>query len=242
MRTRALRKTPQPARARLVGVIASPAALDQAARLRCPPDLFELRLDALRGSLGKVAGAIPRLGAPLILTARHPREGGEGELSAGARRDLLLRFLAHAAFVDLDLRSIRQFGPLLAKLRRQQIGLIVSSHHFSATPSTKELRRLAMSAATCAARSAKIFRPAIFKIATRTATADQLARLVSFFNESDYAALPIAAMGMGKLGRTSRGQLDRVGSALTYVSLGEANAEGQPSLSQLRRARRAYTK
>ncbi|MBA3651451.1 MAG: type I 3-dehydroquinate dehydratase [Chthoniobacterales bacterium] len=228
-----MRKTPQPARARLVGVIASPAALDQAARLRRPPDLFELRLDALRGSLGKVAGTIPRLGAPLILTARHPREGGNGELSAGARRDLLLRFLAHAAFVDLDLRSIRQFKPLLAKLRRQQIGLIVSSHHFSATPSTEELRRLA--------RSAEIFRPAIFKIATRTATADQLARLVSFFTESDCAALPIAAMGMGKLGRASRRQLDRLGSALTYVSLGEANAEGQPSLSQLRRARRAYT-
>ncbi len=232
MRTRALTKT-QPARSRLVGVVASPAALEQAARLRRPPDLFELRLDALRGSLGKVAGAIPRLGAPFILTARHPREGGKGELPIGARRDLFLRFLEHAAFVDLELRSIRQFQPLLAKLRRHQIGLIVSSHNFSETPSTEELRRLARLAAT--------FRPAIFKIATRTDTSDQLARLLSFFTESQSAAFPIAAMGMGKLGRASRRQLDRLGSALTYVALSEANTEGQPSLSQLRRARRAYT-
>jgi 3-dehydroquinate dehydratase len=48
-------------------------------------------------------------------------------------------------------------------------------------------------------------------------------------------------MGIGKLGRESRRQLDRLGSALSYGSLGQANAEGQPSLSQLRRDRGAYT-
>ena len=52
--------------------------------------------------------------------------------------------------------------------------------------------------------------------------------------------LPIAAMGIGKLGVESRHRLDRLGSALTYASLGRANVAGQPSLSQLRRARRTY--
>ena len=58
---------------RLVGVIASPTALGRALRSRRPPDLFELRLDALRQSLGAVARALPRLRAPLILIAvwRH---------------------------------------------------------------------------------------------------------------------------------------------------------------------------
>jgi 3-dehydroquinate dehydratase-1 len=217
---------------RLVGVIASPAALVRALRLRYPPDLFELRLDALRRSLGTVARAIPQLRAPLILTARHPAEGGRGGLKLAARRTLLLRFLDHAAFVDLELRSVRQMQALIDQTRRRKIGLIISCHDLHDTPSRNEFRRQAKAAAA--------LRPAIFKVATRTDTPAQLARLVSFF-ATTRGSLPIAAMGIGKLGLASRRQLARLGSVLTYVSLGEANIDGQPSLSQLRRARRAYT-
>jgi 3-dehydroquinate dehydratase-1 len=136
--------------------------------------------------------------------------------------------------VDLELRSVRHFEPLLEELRRRRIALILSHHNLRDTPAAGELRRLTKSAAAC--------RPAIFKIATRTDTPAQLARLVSFFQESKRTQLPIAAMGMGKLGFASRRQLDGLGSALTYVALGEANAEGQPTLNQLRSARRAYIK
>ncbi len=233
MSAQALDKPPA-ALSRLVGVVASRAALAQAARLRRPPDFFELRLDALRNSLGEVERALAKLRAPLILTARHPLEGGLGSLAAGARRMLLLRFLGHATFVDLELRAVSQFQALIRELRRRDIGLILSHHDFRETTSPKQLQRLAKSAAA--------FHPAIFKIATRTDTSAQLARLVSFFMESKNAPIPIAAMGMGRLGLASREQLDRLGSALTYVALGEANAEGQPTLSRLRRTRRAYMK
>ncbi len=67
----------------------------------------------------------------------------------------------------------------------------------------------------------------------------QLARLITFF-EASRDLLPIAAMGIGKLGLESRSRLDQLGSALTYASIGRANVAGQPSLSQLRRAQRAY--
>ena len=224
--------TNQAPASRLVGVIASPATLARAMRLRRPPDLFELRLDALRQSLGAVARALPQLRSPLILTARHPAEGGRGGLSLAARRALLLRFLDHAAFVDLELRSVRQMKMLIDEARRRQIGLLISCHDLRDTPSLDELRRQLKSAAAA--------RPAIFKVATRTDTPAQLARLISFF-ETTRAPFPIAAMGIGKLGLVSRRRLALLGSALTYVSLGEANTEGQPSLSQLRRARRAYT-
>ena len=220
---------PQAAVSRLVGVVASTAALARAVRLRVPPDLFELRLDALRDSLGEMQRALPRLRAPLILTARHPLEGGLGSLAAGPRRMLLLQFLEHAAFVDLELRSVRQFNPLLEELRHRNIGLILSHHDFRQTPPQQRLHNLAKSAAA--------FQPAIFKIATRTDTPSQLARLVSFFLESKNEAFPIAAMGMGKLGLASRQQLDRLGSALTYAALGEANAEGQPTLAHLKKSR-----
>src|SRR5205085_6636671 len=98
---------------KLVGVVASLAALARATHLRHPPDFFELRLDALRDSLGEVDRAIPKLRAPLILTARHPAEGGLGALSPAARRALLSRFLKQAAFVDLELRSVGQMKRLI---------------------------------------------------------------------------------------------------------------------------------
>ena len=92
----------------LVAVIASPKALARATRLRHPPDLFELRLDALRHSLGEIARALPKLRAPLLFTARHPAEGGVGQLRLAERRALLRHFLEDAAIIDLELRSVGQ--------------------------------------------------------------------------------------------------------------------------------------
>src|SRR5436309_482789 len=58
-----------------VGVISSRADLRAALRLRSPPDFFELRLDALVTDIDKAERTIPKLPAPLIITARHPLEG-----------------------------------------------------------------------------------------------------------------------------------------------------------------------
>ncbi len=121
---------------------------------------------------------------------------------------------------------------LLDEMRRRRIGLLLSVHDFRDTPPVGELHRLS----TCAAT----IQPAIFKIATRTDTQVQLDRLMAFVRAANRPEFPIAAMGVGKLGARSRRQLDRLGSALTYVSLGEPNVQGQPSLSQLRRARRTH--
>jgi 3-dehydroquinate dehydratase-1 len=216
---------------KLVAVIASSAALAHATRLRHPPDLFELRLDALRHSLEAVDRAIPKLSAPLIFTARHPAEGGFGRLGVDARQTLLERFLDYAAFVDLELQSLKPMKTLIRRARRQHVGLILSWHEFHGTPARSELLHKMKSAAAAGA--------AIFKIATRTETPAELARLISLFQMTQ-GRLPIAAMGMGKFGRRSRHQLAQLGSALTYVSLGETTVPGQPSLSQLRRTRDAY--
>ena len=67
-------------RPKIVGVIFSRADLERARRMRKPPDLFELRLDRL------IDAPIGQLPAPLIITARHPREGGANNLSALRRR------------------------------------------------------------------------------------------------------------------------------------------------------------
>ena len=215
----------------LVAVIASPTALARATRLHHPPDLFELRLDALRHSLGVISRALPKLRAPLLLTARHPAEGGVGRLHLAERRALLQHFLKDAAIIDVELRSVGQMKEMIGEMHRCQIDLLISRHYLLTTPSPNDLRFDALSAAAAGA--------AVFKLVTRTDTREQLARLINFF-EASRDLLPIAAMGIGKLGLESRSQLDRLGSALTYASIGRANVAGQPSLSQLRRARRAY--
>jgi len=216
----------------LVAVIASSKALARATCLRHPPDLFELRLDALRHSLDAISRAIPKLGAPLLLTARHPAEGGVGRLHLAERRALLQRFLKDAAIIDLELRSVGQMKEVIREIRRHQIDLLISRHYLRTTPSPNDLRLDVHSAAAAGA--------AIFKLVTRTDTREQLARLITFF-EASRDLLPIAAMGIGKLGLESRSRLNRLGSALIYASISRANAAGQPSLSQLRRAERVYS-
>lgn len=217
---------------RLVGVIADPASLQRALRLRRPPDFFELRLDSLGDYLLETERALPRLRAPLIITARHPEEGGVGALTAAARRRLLEQFLPHARYLDVELRSAAEFRPLLSAARRRGIGLIASLHDFADTPEPALLR--------AALRRALRFHPAIFKLATRTDRPAQLDRLLAFFRENS-GPLPLAAMGMGKLGLQSRRELLRLGSALNYAALGAANAPGQPTLRNLGRLRAAYT-
>src|SRR6478735_5342077 len=103
----------------LVAVIASSKALARATCLRHPPDLFELRLDALRHSLDAISRAIPKLGAPLLLTARHPAEGGVGRLHLAERRALLQRFLKDAAIIDLELRSVGQMKEVIREMHRR---------------------------------------------------------------------------------------------------------------------------
>jgi len=216
---------------RVVAVIASASALVTATRLCRPPDLFELRLDRLRHSLELVDRAIPKLRAPLILTARHPAEGGRGTLRADARQALLERFLEHAAFIDIELRSIKQMRGLIQAAQQRRVGLILSWHDLNGRITVPVLRRKVICAASAGAT--------IFKVATRTETPAELARVISLFQKAP-RKLPIAAMGIGKLGRVSRIQLDQLSSALTYVALGEPAVAGQPSLSQLRRHRSVY--
>jgi 3-dehydroquinate dehydratase I len=212
-------------RPRVVGVIASRTDLDRAVRMREPPDLFELRLDRLAGVIDQLERKISRLRAPLIITARHPQEGGANKLSARQRRDLLTRFLKYADHVDIELRSAYAMRALLSSAKRK-VQRIISFHNFKSTPPQRIL--------AAKARAAQAHGATIFKVATRTDTPVQLARLLNFITNKE-VNLPVAAMGIGKLGAISRVLLTRAGSPLVYASLAAAtDIEGQLSLEQHR--------
>jgi len=210
---------------RLVAVIMSRADLDSAIRLRKPPDLFELRLDQLAGDLDAVENKVSKLRTPLIVTARHPQEGGANKLSTRHRRDLLFRFLHRARYVDVELRSASALRSILKLAGTRNVRRIISYHNLKSTPYSETLQTKA--------RAAKSWGADIFKVATRTDTPAQLARLLYFMTNED-VDLAISIMGIGKLGALSRVFLAHCGSALVYASLGKNNIEGQMSLEQLR--------
>jgi 3-dehydroquinate dehydratase I len=213
-------------RPRIVGVIASRSDLDRAVRMRKPPDLFELRLDRLADVIDQLERKISRLRAPLIITARHPQEGGANKLSARQRRDLLTRFLNYADHVDIELRSAYALRALLSSAKKRKVRRIISFHNFKSTPPQRIL--------VAKARAAQAEGANIFKVATRTDTPVQLARLLNFITNKE-ANLPVAAMGIGKLGAISRVLLTRAGSVLVYASLAApTDIEGQLSLEQHR--------
>jgi 3-dehydroquinate dehydratase-1 len=213
-------------RPRVVGVIASRADLERAVRMRRPPDLFELRLDRLAGMADEVEKVLPRLRTPLIITARDPREGGANKLRLRQRRDLLARFLSHADYIDVELRSARTLRALLAIAKAKNVRRIISFHDFKSTPSARLL--------VAKAHNAKALRADIFKVATRTDTPTELGRLLEFITKNP-VNVRLAVMGIGRLGAISRVLLARAGSVLIYASLGPAtDVEGQLSLEQLR--------
>lgn len=205
----------------IVGVIASRDDLLRATRMRVAPDLFEVRLDAFWPAIDQLAPQLPRLRAPLIITVRDPREGGANALSASVRRELQEQFRMHASYLDIELRNVR---PMRIDLPTN-IQRILSLHDLTDTPTVSALLKKAEAAANHGAN--------IFKLATRTDTPVQLARLLDFFDRC-HAQIPVAAMGMGRLGAQARIELAGRGSVLNYAPLGRAQAEGQLTLRKLR--------
>ena len=221
MARRSIKRRPQ-----VVGVIASRADLERVVRMRRPPDLFELRLDRLAGMADEVEKVLPRLRRPLIITARDPREGGANRLRLRQRRDLLARFLSHADYIDVELRSARTLRAFLAIAKAKNVRRIISFHDFKSTPSARLL--------VAKAHDAKALGADIFKVATRADTPTELGRLLEFITKNR-VNVRLAVMGIGRLGAISRVLLARAGSVLIYASLGPAtDVEGQLSLEQLR--------
>jgi 3-dehydroquinate dehydratase-1 len=210
-----------------VAVIASEA--DLLGAKRAVADLFELRLDALAPIADRLEREIRQLNAPLIVTARHPREGGAYVLRAACRAELLLRFFKHASYVDLELHALRDLAAVHRRARARNLGLLVSVHELRDTPPVASLRRKAHRAAAAGAD--------IFKIATRTDTSEQVDRLLGFFDAPD-VDLPISAMGVGKFGKVARLELAARGSVLNYVHLVSTQVAGQFSLAEWKRVLR----
>ena len=211
--SRDLRKKPQ-----VVAAVHSPGALRCALKIRPGEvDFLEIRVDNFAADPAALLAVLPRLRAPLLITVRHPAEGGAHDLSLSRRRELFARFLPHAALIDVELRSFDKLSTTIASARRAGVKVIASAHHFHSTPTTAILRR--------AIRQAHAAGADVCKLAALADTPKALAQLLGVFAQK--APLPLSVMGMGYFGKISRLLLAQAGSILNYGYLDRPNASGQ---------------
>lgn len=201
-----------------VAVAHTPRGIAAACDLRRDKaDLVEIRLDGLVKHRELIRQCLPAIKLPVLLTARHPREGGVGTLTTLVRRNLLEEFLPWASAVDIEMRSTRSMRSLLTKAEKQGVLKVFSFHDFRATPSLIRLKRLAAQARQEGAD--------IVKIATSLRHAADLVPLLHF--QTLAGKHPAATMGMGPLGCVSRLTLAAAGSRLNYGYLDRPQVTGQ---------------
>src|ERR1700677_4839305 len=202
---------------KVAGIIQSYASLQAALRLDSRSlDFFEIRVDCLAGHEEAVLRQLPKLMLPLIVTVRHPLEGGAHSLSAAKRRECYKKFLPRASLLDIELRSVKPLADVIARAQKNKVGIILSYHNFQKTPSLKQLRSLAAAAGKAGAD--------IFKVATVVSTPADVATLLSLQHS---LKMPASLMGMGKYGKVSRLLFAQGGSVLNYGFLDKAVVKGQ---------------
>lgn len=212
-----------------VGVIPDPATLALWAEMDTSQrestcDVIEVRLDTLKLPPQEVRQALQGNATPILLTARHPAEGGQGSEDAAGRIALLEPLLDLAAVIDIELRSAMDMRGLIQKAHGIGVQVVGSFHDFQATPG-EEVLRGAVSFAQPAGLDA-------VKIATFLNNAEDLTRLIKLTSEPH--RLPLSTMGMGPWGRVSRLVLAKCGSLLNYGFIGASNAPGQWPAARLK--------
>lgn len=212
-----------------VGVISDPAALEHFASLDPAArsalcDVAELRLDLLKLSMADLRAKLAENTIPLLLTARHPAEGGQGSEDAAGRAAMIEPLIDLATLIDLELRSATQMQGTIQKARAVGVPVIGSFHDFQATPADDVLLG-AVNFGQQAGLDA-------VKIATYINTQDDMTRLMKLAGGTH--RLRLSVMGMGPWGRVSRLVLAKCGSLLNYGFIGASNAPGQWPAARLK--------
>jgi 3-dehydroquinate dehydratase-1 len=204
----------------VVATVHSDASLAAARTLRAGDvDFIELRVDAFAQDPEPLLHAAAELPAPLIVTVRHPMEGGTAAaLTVEKRRELFEKFLHCAAVVDVELRSAMELSQVLENARASGTKILLSHHDFQKTPAREQLAALAQQAREAGAD--------IFKVAAVASEASDLATLLDFLI-CEKNGLALSVMAMGAFGKISRLLFAQTGSVLNYGFLDQANASGQ---------------
>ena len=166
----------------------------------------------------------------LLFTFRTIEEGGEQELSLTAYKELCLAAVATKAvdLIDIELMQVEYLGRgFIAKLKEQDVKIIMSSHDFEKTPDDATL----------------VFRVNVMnqlgadigKLAVMPQQLQDVLRIMGIVTKvRGFNQLPLAVMAMADLGKVTRVSGELIGSVLTFGSLEQASAPGQVPVEQLK--------
>ncbi len=211
-------------------VVATVTTPEDLAYLRTNPgiaveiDWLEFRLDDLREHLDEAEAVAAEFRGKLLITARHPSEGGKGDLPRETRFALLRRFLPFAGWMDVELRTVPDAGEVIAEAQAAGVRVVGSFHDFEAMPADAILGRSIAAAMEQGLDAAKL--------AVRMERVSDIFVLAAMVETSP---IPVSAMGMGPVGKLSRLVLARAGSILNYGFLQTPNAPGQWPARELKR-------
>jgi len=157
----------------------------------------------------------------ILSTARHPSEGGHGDLSEAQRIAWLVACLPSSDLVDIEIQSLTSSGlrQVAAQAQQESVQVVASHHNFEIYPERQLLADQIAQAFELGADVAKL--------AVVVKTHRQLSELVELVEATRSDGRLISAMGMGPLGKLSRLVLASAGSCLNYGYLNEPNAPGQ---------------
>lgn len=161
---------------------------------------------------------------PLIVTWRTTAEGGQEDFDSIAYHWVYqLAIASRVAAVDVEVSLLEEVGDVVEDAQSQGITVIGCRHYFNATPADLDAELQSMVATPVD----------VVKLAVMPNDSGDVQRLLDATKVANQAK-PLITMAMGELGQRSRFEGYQYGSQLTFASLGESSAPGQPSVTQLK--------
>ena len=161
---------------------------------------------------------------PLIVTWRTTAEGGQEDFDSIAYHWVYqLAIASRVAAVDVEVSLLEEVGEVVEDAQSQGVTVIGSRHYFDATPADLDAELQSMVATPVD----------VVKLAVMPNDSGDVQRLLDATKVANQAK-PLITMAMGELGQRSRFEGYQYGSQLTFASLGESSAPGQPSVTQLK--------
>ena len=189
--------------------------------------MAEIRLDRCPLDEDEISELFSSSDTPLIATCRVAGDGNGTWEEAEAKLQTAIE--AGAAFIDLEIEAPKEMGKRLRRLCSEYgTRMIRSCHFFDGTPSIEVLRETA--------ERCRKFGGEIAKIAVSASSEEDVARVLSLYEDCEEGRL--VAFAMGEAGRSSRLECLRLGSPFTYAALTseEAAAPGQWPYSEMTEA------
>jgi len=216
------------------------AALNQAFAIhnsQIAPDVVELRADFLPPIDSMVLTALLQqinslLGPsiPLLFTNRHPNEGGANHWDDVARVKSYFTAMDCSAVSAIDIELATDTMIRRAMIQQAQISdvtVIISTHNFVTTPDLDTLALLLKMLTQGGGHVSKL-------AATPTTPSDALHILEATLVASKEIDIPLVTMGMGNFGMITRLAGPLYGSAMSFATVDQSSAPGQPTLRLLR--------